>query len=66
MAMIRDLAVQYITNEKGKKTGVILAIEEFEALLEDFSDLLIIAERENEETISHEELLAELEEDGKI
>ena len=66
MAIIKDLAIQYITNKKGKKTGVILAIEEFEALIEDFADLLVIAERENEETISHEELLAELEVDGEI
>ena len=66
MVMIRDMAVQYITNEKGKKTGVILAIEEFEALVEDYADLMVIAERENEETISHEELLAELEADDAI
>ncbi len=65
MAEIRDLTVQYITNEEGKKTGVILAIEEFEALMEDYIDILTLLEREDEETISHEEFLAELEaEDG--
>ena len=66
MAMIRDMAVQYITDEKGKKTSVILAIEEFEALIEDFADLLVIAERANDETISHEEFLAELEADNAV
>lgn len=65
MAEIRELTVQYITNEEGKKTGVILAIEEFEALMEDYIDILTLLEREDEETISHEEFLAELEaEDG--
>ena len=66
MVAIKELAVQYITDEKGKKTGVILAIEEFEALLEDLADLAIVAERQDEETISHEDLLLELKADGKI
>lgn len=66
MMLLKELAIQYITDEKGKKTGVILAIDEFEALLEDFADLTIIAERENEESISHEEFLEELKANGEI
>jgi hypothetical protein len=60
---IRDLQVQYITDEKGNKTAVILPIEEFEELLEDLQDLAILAERRDEPTISHEELVAKLKRD---
>jgi len=52
--------VQYITNQDGEKTAVIVPIGEFEELLEDVEDLAAVAERRNEPTISHDELLAEL------
>ncbi len=48
-------AVQFLTNEKGKKTAVVLPIEDYEKLQEDLDDLAVIAERRNEETISHAE-----------
>jgi len=66
MAEIRELNIQYITNENGQKTGVILAIEEFESLMEDFADILVLLEQEDEETISHEALLAELAAEDEI
>jgi PHD/YefM family antitoxin component YafN of YafNO toxin-antitoxin module len=53
--------VQYITNQDGEKTAVIVPIEEFEELLEDVEDLAAVAERRDEPTISHDELLTELE-----
>ena len=52
--------VQYITNQDGEKSAVIVPIGEFEELLEDVEDLAAVAERRNEPTISHDELLAEL------
>jgi hypothetical protein len=58
--------VQYITNPDGEKTAVILPIGEFRELLEDIEDLGAVAERRDEPTISHEELLAELKRDGLI
>ena len=57
---------QYVTNQAGEKTAVILPINEFEELLEDLQDLAAVAERRSEPTISHEELLAELKKDGII
>jgi PHD/YefM family antitoxin component YafN of YafNO toxin-antitoxin module len=48
-------AVQFLTNEKGKKTAVVLPIEDYEKLREDLDDLAVIAERRDEETISHAE-----------
>lgn len=48
----------------GDKTAVILPIEEFDQLLEDMEDLAIVAERRDEATTSHEDLLKELKQDG--
>ncbi|HEU0143683.1 MAG TPA: hypothetical protein VFQ47_02750 [Nitrososphaera sp.] len=58
--------LQYVTNQAGEKTAVILPINEFEELLEDLHDLATVAERRAEPTISHEELLTELKRDGII
>jgi hypothetical protein len=66
MLQFRDLKLhlQYITNDIGEKMAVILPINEFEELLEDIEDLSIIADRKDEETISHEAVIAELKKDG--
>ena len=45
MINTKDLSINYITNESGEKTAVILSIAQFEELLEDIEDLAIIAER---------------------
>lgn len=58
--------VQYVTNTDGEKTAVIVPIAEFEELLEDVEDLAAVAERREEPTISHDELVAELKRDGLI
>ncbi len=57
---------QYVTDSEGNKTAVILPIEEYEELLEDLEDLAVAAERKNESTVSHEQLLTELREDGLL
>jgi len=49
-------AFQFLTNEKGKKTAIVLPIEDYEKLQEDLDDLAVIAERRDEETIPHAEL----------
>ena len=66
MIKLKNLHPQYITNESGEKTSIILPIEEFEELLEDIEDLATVAERRDEPTISHESLVAELKKDGLI
>lgn len=60
----KKLNLNYITNQLGDKTAVILPIEEFDQLLEDMEDLAIVAERRDEATTSHEDLLKELKQDG--
>ncbi len=66
MINTKELALNYITNESGEKTAVILPIAQFEELLEDIEDLAIAAERRDEPTVSHADLLAELKQDGII
>jgi hypothetical protein len=56
--------LQYLTDEAGKKTAVVLAIADYEKLLEDLDDLAAIAERREEPTILHEQFKAELKRDG--
>jgi len=63
---IRELQAQYITDAAGNKTAVILPLEEYEELLEDLQDLATLAERRDEPTISHEEIVARLKRDGYL
>ena len=66
MINTEDLALNYITNQSGEKTAVILPIEQFEELLEDIEDLAIVAERRDEPTTSHIDLIAELKQDDLL
>jgi hypothetical protein len=53
-------AVQYLTDESGKKTAVVLPITDYEKLLEDLNDLSAIADRRDEASIPHDQFKAEL------
>jgi hypothetical protein len=64
MVNLKELGVQYISDESGEKTGVVLPIQQFRELLEDLEDLAVLAERRDEPTVSHEALLVELKRDG--
>jgi len=66
MLDLKQLDIQYVTNQTGEKTAVILSIKEFQELLEDINDLAAIAERREEATISHDDLIAGLKRDGVI
>ena len=63
---MKQLPKQFIVDETGKKTAVVLSLEEYEELLEDIHDLAVIAERRNEPTISFDELKKRLKTDGLI
>ena len=64
MAELSALQPQYVTNADGERTAVILPIDAYQELLEDIEDLAAVAERREEPTVSHEELIAELKRDG--
>ena len=57
---------QYITDEQGLKTSIIIPISEYEALLQDVEDLAAIADRREEPSVSHESLIQELKQDGLL
>ncbi len=56
--------VQYLTDERGERTAVLLPISAYEKLLEDLDDLAVIAERREEPAVPHEQFVAELRRDG--
>ena len=58
--------VQFITDEQGERTAVVLPISDYEKLLEDLEDLAVVAERRDEPTIPHEQFVAELKRDGLL
>ena len=62
----RCMSAQYVSDETGRRTAVLLPLEEYERLLEDLQDLASIAERREEPTVSHEDLVAELKRDGLL
>ena len=61
-----ELHVQYLVDENGERKNVLLPVEEFEELLEDLHDLAVIAERREEASVPHEEVVAELRKDGYL
>ena len=51
---------QYLINEKGEKTAVLIPFAEYLELMEDLHDLAVIAERKDEVPIPFEELKKDL------
>ena len=66
MLDIKKLEIEYVTNLAGEKTAVILPVNRFQDLIEDIEDLAAVAERREEPTITHDQLLTELKQDGLI
>lgn len=66
MVKIKEIKTKYITDEKGKKKSVILSFVDYKNLMEDIEDLAKVAERREEYTISHEDLVNQLKKDGLL
>jgi hypothetical protein len=64
MIDLDGMKLEYLTDAAGRKTAVVLQIEVFQELLEDIEDLAAVAERREEPTVLHDELVAELKRDG--
>ena len=58
--------VQYLTDDRGERTAVVLPLPEYEKLLEDLADLAVVAERREEPTVPHEQFVSELKRDGIV
>ena len=59
-------ALQYLTDNSGQRTAVVLPISDYEKLLEDLEDLAVVAERRDEPVIAHAEFVADLKRDGIV
>jgi PHD/YefM family antitoxin component YafN of YafNO toxin-antitoxin module len=57
---------QFIVDEKGKKTGVVLSLRRYQRLMEDLHDLAVVAERRTEKPVLAEEVRRRLKEDGLL
>ena len=58
--------LQYLTDDRGKRTAVVLPINDYEKLLEDLDDLAVVAERRDESVIPHDQFIADLKRDGTL
>ncbi len=59
-------SLQFLTDEHGERTAVVLPIADYEKLLEDLDDLAIVAERRDEVVLPHQEFLDGLQRDGSL
>jgi len=57
---------QYIVDNQGHKTSVVLPVSEYNELIEDIHDLAAIADRRDEPTTSFDEIKKRLKEDGLL
>ena len=57
---------RFVVNAQGKKTSVLLALKQYQKLLEDLHDLAVIAERRDEEPISLAEMQRRLQHEGVV
>jgi len=56
--------LQYLTDEHGQRTAVVLPISEYEKLLQDLEDLAVVAERRDEPLVPHAQFVSELKRAG--
>jgi hypothetical protein len=64
--MRKASAIQYVTDDRGRKQSVILPVETYEEMLEDIQDLVVVAERRKEKPISLDSMKKRLKKDGII
>jgi hypothetical protein len=57
---------QFVVDARGKKTGVILSLKQYEKLLEDLHDLAVVAERRAEKPVSLEGMKRRLKKNGVL
>ncbi|MDB4384656.1 hypothetical protein N9Z12_01255 [Opitutaceae bacterium] len=60
------MSTQFITDEKGQRTAVVLPVADYEELLEDIADLAAVAERREEERVSLADVKQRLIADGLL
>jgi hypothetical protein len=51
---------RYVVDDTGRKVSVILPVFDYEELLEDLSDLAVVAERRDEPAVEHDAVKARM------
>lgn len=57
---------QYITDDQGNRVSVVLPLDAYQELLDNLEDLAAVAERKDEETVSHDDVIQHLKASGKL
>ena len=57
---------RYVTDRKGKRTGVVLSLKRYSRLMEDLHDLAVVAERRSEGTMTSAEMRKRLQKRGLV
>jgi hypothetical protein len=57
--------IKFITDEKGRRTDVVISLKRYSKELEDFFDHLVFEERKQEETVPFEKILDDLKQEGR-
>jgi PHD/YefM family antitoxin component YafN of YafNO toxin-antitoxin module len=60
------LTGRYVTNRKGKRTGVVLSLKRYSRLMEDLHDLAMVAERRDETPITADDMKKRLRKRGLL
>ncbi len=55
---------RYVTDRKGKRTGVVLSIKRYSRLMEDLHDLAVVAERRDDKLVTADEMKKRLHKRG--
>lgn len=63
---VKEIKPQFITDKNGKKKYVVLAYPEYEELLEDHNDLVVMNDRNDEPRISFKKFEENLKNDNLI
>ena len=58
--------IQFITDEKGRKTAAVIDLRKHRALWEDFEDVLVSRSRRHEKRIPLEKVKADLIKSGRL
>jgi hypothetical protein len=58
--------VQFVVDDQGKRTAVIVPANQYQKLMEDLHDLAVVAERREEKPINLEAMKRRLHKDGLL
>jgi len=57
---------RFLVDTRGRRTAVVVPLSRYRRMLEDLHDLAVIAERREEPTVAHDDLLDRLKRDGLV